>query len=186
MANPNNPHGFQYVSIARPTPPLTRTYTKLSSFTVGIFQNDVVWQQRGTSGFPTQIKSFSDGATLASTVPLGVALNYGGASTQTKHHVISDVDQEFEAQDDDGTTGIVETDIELNAHIAIGSGGSTTTGFSSHQIDKSGATGVPAVTSTYQLQLLRLYPDILNAFGPHARVLCKFRNVFESTAVTAV
>jgi hypothetical protein len=161
MANVDNPHGFQYVSKNCQYPPITRIYEKQSSQATAIFQNDVVHQIAGVSGFnKAPIEPFGTG-TPGTTIPLGVALNYGQASTRTKHHVITDTTAEFEAQDDDDTDGLVAANMGLNALVSTGAG-STLTGFSGHEIDEAGVT---TSATAADVKLIGLYPDPNNVFA---------------------
>lgn len=174
MANVDNPIGFQYLSMGKPYPPRTRTYEKQSGFGTAIFQNDCVMAIAGVTGFNAPpIESFSTPGTL---IPLGISLNYGAASTRTRHHVIVDVDQEFVAQDDADTDGIVAADLGSNALVSIGAG-SVLTGFSGHEIDEAGITTSGTAS---ELRLLRLFPDPLNNFGSHARIILKFVRLSEA------
>jgi hypothetical protein len=172
MPNPNNPNGFQFVTVFRPMPPRIRKFIKVVGTTVAIFQNDVVYAAGGASGeTKSPIKSFADGATPGTTLPVGVALDFGSASKRTQHHVIVDFESDFVAQDNDGTTGILGTDLNKNANVdPTGVAGSSLTGFSGNQIDKSTVN----VSASRDLLLIQLWPDVNNAFGPNARVICRF------------
>lgn len=183
MANVNAPHGFQYVSVNRPYPPLTRTFLKQAGQATAIFQNDVVHEIAGVTGFDAApIEPFGTG-TPGTTIPLGAALNYGPASTKTRHHVIVDNDAEFEAQDDGDVDGLAAANMGLNALVSTGAG-STITGYSGHQIDEAGVT---TSATAADLKLLRLYPDPNNAFGSkYVRVLCKFLRLKENQNTAGV
>ncbi len=182
MANADSPHGFQYVTMNRAFPPTTRVYEKQAADPVAVFQNDVVHQIAGVSGFnKAPIESFESG-TPGTTIPLGVAQNYGPASTRTRHHVIVDILAEFEAQDDDSTDGLVAANMGLNALVSLGNG-STLTGFSGQEIAEA---GIATSATACDLKMIGLYPDPLNVFGEHARILCKFLRLKEDQNTAGV
>jgi hypothetical protein len=182
MANVDNPHGFQYVSKGCPYPPLVRTYEKQVGQATAIFQNDVVHQIAGVTGFnKAPIEPFGTG-TPGTTIPLGASLNYGAALTRTRHHVIVDTQAEFEAQDDDDTDGLVAANMGLNALVSTGTG-SATTGFSGHEIDEA---GIVTSATAADVKLIGLYPDPNNVFGEHARILCKFLRLKENQNTAGV
>jgi hypothetical protein len=177
MANRDNPNGFQFLSIGRPYPPRIRTFIKLAAVATAIFQNDVVHEVDGASGSgeAAAVEPFGTG-TPGTTIPLGVALNYGPTLTKTRHHVIVDKDAEYVAQDDGDTDGLALTDMGKRTNVSTGAG-STLTGYSGHEIDEA----TVHASAARDLLLLRLYPDPLNAFGSsHARVIVKFRSVSEA------
>ncbi len=181
--NVDAPHGFHYVSINNPYPPLTRVYEKQSSQGTAIFQYDVVHQIAGVSGFDkAPIEPFGTG-TPGTTIPLGVAKNYGAASTRTRHSVIVDPRAEYEAQDDGDTDGLVAANMGLNALVSVGAG-STLTGYSGHEIDEA---GIATSATATDLKLLGLFPIIGNAFGSaHVRVLVKFNRLREGLNTAGV
>ena len=76
----------------------------------------------------------------------GVALTYIAASTTTNVPVACDPDQWFEG-DQDGSEAVAN--IGINTDHAVGSGGSTTTGNSTHVIDTS-----EIATSTFGLRII--------------------------------
>jgi hypothetical protein len=175
MANSDNPYGLQYMSMNRGFPPRIRTHIKIATYGTAIFQNDAVHEVNGaaTSDPAAAIEPWAS-ATPGTTIPLGVALNYGAASTKTRHHVIVDPDAEYHAQDNDDTDGFVIADMGQRCNIEANAG-STTTGFSGHELDES----TLHVSDAKDVLLLRLYPDPLNAFGEHARIIVKFRATSE-------
>ena len=190
MANVNNPNGFNYVSVGKPYPPRTRVFNKLVGSGTAIFQNDVVYSPAGSSGQDQPpVASFNDGtAVVGTTIPQGVAVNFGSASLATRHSVIVDLDAEYQAQDNDPTTGMLATDMGKNANLDKGSvAGSSTTGFSGMQLDKSGVTAVPSTSATaFEFHLLKRWLDVFNAYGPNCRVLVKFNKEREATATVGV
>lgn len=176
MANVNNPNGFLYTSIGTGHPPLIDMYVKSSGFTVAIFEGDVVYLvvAGDTALDRPPIKPLGDGGTPGTTTPLGVALEFGAASTKTLHHVNISSRARYHAQDNDSVTGLLGTDMDKNADVDKSVAGSPVTKWSGHQIDKTGVTAVPAQTAGMDLTLISRFPDVFNAFGPHCRVICKF------------
>lgn len=69
----------------------------------------------------------------------------------------------FEVQEDDGGTALVAGDAGANCDV-LATAGSTTTGQSAHEIDRS-----TIVTSTAQLRLIRLVDRQDNAHGDYAK-----------------
>ncbi len=179
MANVNQPHGFGFVSIGMPFPPRVRTFNKVVGFGTAIFQQDVCCLTAGAAGAGTSAP-LEPLTTPGTTIAVGVSLNFGAASTATRHHVITAQAAEFEAQDDNSTDGLILTNMGLNANATL-TAGNTTTGFSKHQIAEAGIT-----TSGMDMHLLRLYPDVNNAFGPNARIIIKFNTNREATATVGV
>lgn len=184
MANVNNPNGFLYSSINAELPPLMRLYEKISSATLAIFQQDIVYEPTGVSGHDAApIKSFGDGATPGATQILGVAINYGAALTATKHTVIVDPVAEYHAQDNNATDGIASADMGKNANVdPTGVAGSVTTAWSGMQINETGIN----TTNSLDLHLLRRWPDPNNAFGSNCRVLVKINTPRETTLQVGV
>jgi|SRR5271168_2123102 len=183
MANVNNPFGFAYVSMYQGHPPRMREFPKVVADATAIFQNDVVMENTGVAATPTPpISSFAEG-TPGTTIPLGVAQSYGAASTATRHMVCVDYETYWVAQDNDPTTGILGTNIGKNANVdPTGVAGSVTTGFSGNQIAISGI----ATTNSLDLHLISLFPDVNNAFGPHARVIVRFNKMREMGQIAGV
>jgi hypothetical protein len=180
MANVNQPHGFTYISIGAPYPPRIRTFNKVVGFGTAIFQQDVCALMAGAAGGGSAAP-LEPLTTPGTTIAAGVSLNFGAASTATRHHVITSQAAEFEAQDDNSTDGLILTNMGLNANATL-TAGNATTGFSKHQIAEAGI----AVTSSMDMHLLRLFPDPNNAFGPNARIVIKFNGNREATATVGV
>ncbi len=181
MSNVDNPNGFQWTNHGKPFPGTIATFIKLATVNTAIFQNDVVREVDGATGSEeaAALEPFGTG-TPGVTIPTGVALDFGPSATKTRHHVIVDKDVQYVAQDDDDTDGLVLADMGKRTNVSTGTG-STTTGFSGHEIDE--ATVDATETDVRDLLLLRLFPAPDNAFGPHARILVKFRSVSQSPVV---
>lgn len=176
MSNVDAPHGFAHVSNDGPYPPRIRTFQKLVGVATAIFQHDVVHAVGGKN-----IEPFSTG-TPGTTVPLGIALTRGAASTASRHSVlIARPDVEFEAQDDNDTDGIIEANLNKNANINTGAG-SAITGFSGHEIDEASI----AATATLDLKLIKLFAYPNNEFGPHARIVVTFNKCRENPGTAGV
>lgn len=157
MANVDHPHGLR---------PLMRSWTggpvqavqfqKAAATGTAIFMNDAVY-----AGTANKIIPGRD-----NTVPfVGVALNYGAASTLTTHQVIADPFAVFECQDNDDSDGVAAADLGKNANIEANAG-SATTKVSGHELDES----TIAVTATLDLQMLGILDVPDNALGEHCRV----------------
>jgi len=184
MANVNNPTGFEFHSSPGPFPPRTRTLIKLVGVGTAIFINDVVHRLAGTSlteGHDA-VEPFGTG-TPGTTIPGGVALNYGAASTRTRHSVIVDDNAEYHAQDDGDSTGLAATNIGQNANV-VATAGNATTFQSKHQIDGSTAN----TTNSLDLYLIALLPRSGNDFGSDfVRTICRFNKLSEQqTGITRV
>ncbi len=158
MANTNNPHGLRPLGwCLGGGMPYYRTLSKVVGYGTAIYPFDVVAQ---VSGGAIQIPA-TPGTTLIS----GVALDYGALSKATDHLVCVSPEAVYEAQDDDTVTGIVATQMGLNANLVY-SAGTLATKKSGHQIDQD----VIDVTATYDVHLLQLLNVPDNAFGPNARI----------------
>jgi hypothetical protein len=158
LPNVDFPHGFQPVGRTQAGGSIEIEYfNKVVGHGTAVFPGDLVAQVADGSIQP--------GGTPGTTVYTGVALNYGAASTATRHVVAAQPDAIFEAQDDDGTTGIVAADMGANANAIFGAG-DTVRRISGHEIDQDTA----GTTATLDLKLLRLHKAIENDFGPHARI----------------
>ena len=77
--------------------------------------------------------------------------------------IADDPDIVFECQEDIGGTALAATDAGANCDVVAGAG-STTTGQSAHEIDRS-----TVGTATAQLRLIRLVPREDNAIGDYAK-----------------
>lgn len=175
MANVDNPNGLHYCSWNRPYPPLTKLFVKLAAVTTGIFKNDAVHEVNGAtgSGIAGALEPWGT-ATPGTTIPLGVAIDHAPASTRSVHHVITDKNAEYHAQDNDDTDGLVLADMGQRINIEAGAG-NTVTKFSGHELDESSLHASDAK----DVLLLRLLDVPDNVFGEHARIVVKFRSVSE-------
>lgn len=169
-SNVDNPNGFQYMSLFHGEPPVTLEYEKQSSMATAIFENDVVHAIAGVAGFSKPpVEAFGTG-TPGTTIPLGISLNYGAASTRTRQTVIVDPNAFFHAQDDGDTDGIADSSMGLNANVSVGAG-STLTRASGHEIDEAAI----ATSSALDLHMIGLYPDPNNVSGTaHLRIIVRF------------
>lgn len=158
MANRDNPHGLApLMRTLSGGPPSVQQYTKDANEATALFIGDVV--ARDDDG------NISDGGTPGTTTYQGVNLVQGAAATLSLHLVMDSPDAVFEAQDDDGTTGLVEADMGLNANLIFGAG-SAYSGISGHEIDQNTAN----TTATLDVKLLTKLAAVDNAYGPHCRV----------------
>ena len=90
--------------------------------------------------------------------------------------VIDDPNQLFLVQCD---AGFVAADVGKNADV-VGTGGSTTTGISSMELD----SGTLATTAALNLKVVGLYNDVNNEFGTNAVVVVKINeHVYGSAGV---
>jgi hypothetical protein len=105
---------------------------------------------------------------------------YPGSVNITSGKIVADVlddpNQLFLVQCDEG---IVAADIGKNADV-VGTGGSTTTGISTMELDSS----TLATTAALNLKVVGLYNDVNNEFGTNAVVVVKINeHVYGSTGV---
>ena len=105
---------------------------------------------------------------------------YPGSVNITSGKIVADVvddpSQLFLVQCDEG---IVAADIGKNADV-VGTGGSTTTGISTMELDSS----TLATTAALNLKVVGLYNDVNNEFGTNAVVVVKINeHVYGSTGV---
>ncbi len=166
MANPNFPFGFQYLTSNKGMPPRTRIYDKLNTV-IAIFQNDVCHQVAGVTGHDMAPVEPLGTGTPGTSILLGVSAHYSQTLTAARMHIYVDPDSEYVAQATN-TLGLTAANMGLNANI-VTTAGDTLTGFSKHTINETGV----AVTSTFDVHLLRRFPDPSNAFGPAAKIICK-------------
>ena len=158
MSNRDNPHGLApLMRTLRGGAPSVREYTKDASAGTAIFINDVV--NREADG------NIVAGGTPNTTTFQGVALNYGPASTLSKHLVMDSPGALFEAQDNAAVDGFAEADMGLNANLVFGTGDAVSL-ISGHEINETGAT----TTSTLDVHLLRKVDAVDNEYGSHARI----------------
>jgi hypothetical protein len=100
---------------------------------------------------------------------IGVALSYATAGNSVL--VADDPNQLFVCQSDDATEPAAITAMNLNYNIVVGTA-STLYKRSAMEID--GNTG--ATDSNLPIKALRLAPDVNNAYGANARVVCVINN----------
>lgn len=158
MANIDNPNGL--VPLMRGYDggaPALRTYTKDAGEGTAIFRHDVV--EREADG------NIAPGGTPGTTRFLGVALNYGAASTETEHQVITSPDEIYVVQDNNDVDGIAAVDLGANANLEFGSG-SATTKQSGHELDESTIN----TTASLDLKILAKHAVPGNDFGANCRV----------------
>ena len=140
MANANTANGFQYLRGCDPFRRSIASFIKLVGVGTGIAAWDVVHEVAGSSLSDDKgaIEPFGTG-TPGTTVPLGVALSQGAASTRTRHHVIVDPAAEYHAADDGDTDGIGYADLNKNANVnpAAFTSIASTQYKSGHTIDES-------------------------------------------------
>lgn len=181
MSNPNNPNGFQYLTMNRGFPPRTRIYNKLASLGTAIFQHDVCHQVAGVSANDMAPVEPLGTGTPGTSILLGVSAHYSAASTLARMHIYVDQDAEYVAQDNNATDGITGGNMGLNGNVDP-TAGSTVTGWSKHQINETGL----ATSSALDLHLLRRFPDPNNAFGPNCRIICKLNKNREAMNTAGV
>lgn len=97
---------------------------------------------------------------------------YREASTERRLLVCDDPDILFRVQEDSVGAALAAVNTGQNASLTGFTGGDTTTGLSSIEIDSSTA----AVTATLDVQLLRLDPNPKNEFGANADWLVRLND----------
>ena len=113
------------MAIMQPHGPLLKLHQFRNDGGAAVFRGDLV---------EMDVDGMISAAEVGDTQLYGVALTYTAASTTTNVPVACDPDQWFEG-DQDGTPVVVN--IGANMDHAVGAGGSTTTGNSTHVIDTS-------------------------------------------------
>lgn len=98
--------------------------------------------------------------------PATLTQRYLAASTAGTVLIADDPDIVFEVQEDIGGTALAAIDAGANADV-LATAGSTTTGKSAHEIDRS-----TIATTAAQLRLIRLVPREDNAIGDYAKWEC--------------
>ena len=91
--------------------------------------------------------------------------NYNAASTERIAYVADDPDLVFEIQEDSGGTVLDATDVGLNADLVFTHSGSTTTGKSGAELDRSTVN----TTNTLQLKIRNLVNRVDNVLGDSAK-----------------
>lgn len=97
-------------------------------------------------------------------------------------NVADDPNQEFIIQEDGDTADLSTDDEGYNVNLIAGSGGSTTTGLSSWQLD-SNSTGVSA---SIQMRVIRMVDDPVNAAGDYCRWIVKINNHRNTAGIVGV
>ena len=158
MANIDNPHGLRPLMRTLDGGfPSLREYKKDSAQGTAIFINDVVTREGDGNIAP--------GGTPGTTLYLGVAMNYGAASTETNHLVMVAPDAVYDAQDNNDTDGLAEADMGANINFEFNAGNALNQ-ISGHELDES----TLAVTASLDAKILDKVDDPTNAFGAFCRV----------------
>lgn len=186
MANVNNPHGLR---------PLMRTqagggvqtepWSKAAGYAHAIYKWDPVTALAGVLNGP------ASGITPGTTRLLGVVLGgaptsgstpYWTASVAATLLVLVDPGDLFEAQGD-GSGGLVATMYGYNANLNVASvaGAGVTRDNSGVQFVES----TVAVTSTFDLKLIKLLDEPDNAIGVNARMELRINKHLRNPEVTA-
>jgi hypothetical protein len=152
MANLDSPHGLIPLYRRGGGPIVSNEYLKDLNGGTAIFIGDVVQREAD--------QNIAPGGTPGSTLWLGVACNYGAASTQTNHQVVDDPDVVFEVQEDGDSAVWAEADNGLNCNFIFGTGSSATF-VSGHELDVSSK----AVTATLDAKGLRRHGSLNNDYG---------------------
>jgi hypothetical protein len=143
-------------------------FDKDPAYATAIFRYDLVTRQ--TTGY-------IDKAITPGTTPFqGVAMQYGAASTLTRHSVAVSDDAVFEAQ---CSLAFAFIDGGLNANVLM-TAGDTVTKMSAQAINSASF----AVTSTLDVKIDELVPAVGMEYGNYARVLCRI-NRHQRTSGTA-
>ena len=98
-------------------------------------------------------------------LPNDLSKTYNAASTERIAYVADDPDLVFEIQEDSGGTVLDATDVGLNADLVYTHSGSTATGKSGAELDRSTIN----TTNTLQLKVRRLINRVDNALGDSAK-----------------
>lgn len=160
MANVDNPNGCRPLMRSLVGGPVEAdTYSKLASYGKAVRKWDAVTLL--TTGYLGVAADITPGTTPY----VGVAMDYGPVSTLTYHEVIINPFAVFDAQDDDGTTGLVLADRGQTANLLLTDGGTPNNEDSANEIDQSTAHA----TNVCDVKLLKLSPEQGNAYGAHSR-----------------
>lgn len=174
MANTNAPFGLRPVRYLNGTPwnGQLRPYYCAGDYATALYIGDPVVHVGNANaaelmGFPagtlSQIEAVADGdsnditGVICGFLPTNRDHNllYRPASTERIALVCDDHNVIFEIQDDGTATPTVDAFVGHNGVLAVGSGGSTTTGLSGYGLDAGGGTA-PTTTATFQLHILGL------------------------------
>lgn len=172
MPNVNNPHGLRPIMRNFDGGPVqVLELEKPASVMTAIFRNDAVCVLTGNKIQPGRATAF-----------MGVSLDFGAASTLTRHRVIASPRAVFEAQDNNSTDGIAAADLGKNADISTAVAGNAATQISGHQISESSV----GTANTLDLMLLGLHDVPDNEHGPYARIEVMFNRHFFNLGRTGV
>lgn len=179
MANDNRPHGLESTQLSQPYPEFIEPFVKVVGASLAIFKNDVVYEVDGTTGSEDApaIQAFGSG-TPGTTIPLGVAVNYGAALSKTRHDIITSPYTRYEAQDNGSTDGFALADMGQRCNI-LASAGSTVTELSGHLLDEASLHA----TATRDVRLHRLLGVTDTAFGQYSRIIVSFLRTSQSIQV---
>lgn len=108
--------------------------------------------------------------------------NYNPASTEAIAIVADNPDQLFIIQEESAGSPLAATSVGLNANLVYAESGSTVTGESGAELD----TTTPASTATFQLKILRLFDDIQNSIGQHAKWVVKINRHSDANATAGI
>lgn len=100
-------------------------------------------------------------------LPTDLGKQYNAASTERVALVCDDPDVLFEVQEDIGGTALAAVSVGLNVDMIFTNAGSTVTGMSGVEIDRSTA----ATTNTLQFKIMRLVNRVDNEIGDYAKWL---------------
>lgn len=174
MANVDRPAGARPVRYLGGAPynGAATPYSVDSSNATAIFVGDFMIREAdgnvapytGTGGgnlIGVCVAAGTDAQTYAT--PDTLSRRYLAAATAGTVLIADDPDIVFEIQEDDAGTALAATDAGANADV-LATAGSTTTGQSAHEIDRSTIN-----TTAAQLRLIRLVPREDNAIGDFAK-----------------
>jgi hypothetical protein len=173
VANPNTPFGFRPLIRVGGAPFSCTTYAKPATDTQAIFMGDMVGKvagavampERPDLNLPTVMSGYATGTfTPGTALWIGVAANYGAASTATPQQVYDEVDCLFLVQGKTGTTYSTNSHVGKNANLSTTTAGSTVTKQSGMTLD--GAT--LQTTNTLDLRTLKISTISPNVEGANA------------------
>jgi hypothetical protein len=183
MANTDSPIGLVPIrnKNGKPWNGSFNKYYVPSTYATALFIGDpvVITGTSNTSGYrdnppgtlPEINKATAAGGNYISGVIVGFDNNpddlstvYNKASTERMVYVVDDPDIVFMIQEDSAGTALAATSVGLNADLVYTHSGSTASGKSGAELDRSTAN----TTNTLQLKILRLLNRVDNAIGDSA------------------
>lgn len=186
MANSDNPMGLVPVKDknGRTYNGSFNLYYVPSTYATALFVGDPVvitgtsntaaYKEHAAGTLPEINKATAAGGNYISGVIVGFEIDqddltktYNPASTERIVYVADNPDLLFEVQEDSAGTALAATSVGLNADLVYTHSGSTTSGKSGAELDRSTA----ATTNTLQLKILRLANKVDNAIGDSAKWL---------------